>query len=201
MNNSKTRVKQGRKTRGQTHQRFSGKREEIVKQLYKDLKEWEAKLAPPKIAELIAAHLDKYHGQNPKLIAMQDQFATDVDAHGAWKHRGRTNIGSGNGVKIVCPSFKDVCKTCQERNHHANHIGNQTATAVKMAGINSGNKHVFDPIVDYYYDTVYDIRFTIPDTAAAKEAWRNEHPEDLEKKRYWDDADNYKDYEKYGAIL
>lgn len=186
VNYSKTRVKQGRKTRGQTHQRFSGKREEIVKQLYKDLKEWEAKLAPPKIAELIAAHLDKYHGQNPKLIAMQDQFATDVDAHGAWRQRGRTNIGSDNGIKIVCPSFKDICKTCQERESHVSH---------KPGG------HDFDPIVDYYYDTVYDIRFTIPDTAAAKEAWRNEHPEDLEKKRYWDDADNYKDYEKYGAIL
>jgi hypothetical protein len=73
---------------------------------------------------------------------------------------------------------------CREKEKHPNHPG-----------------HQFDPIVDFYYDTVYDIRHTIPDTAAAREAWRNEHPADLEGKSFWDDADNYKDYEKYGAIL
>ena len=56
-------------------------------------------------------------------------------------------------------------------------------------------------MVDFYYDVIYDIRHTIPDTAAARDAWREAHPADIEGKRYWDDADNYKDYEKYGAIL
>jgi hypothetical protein len=182
----KQKAKTGRKWHGQgTPRRFTSNREEIVRQLYVDLKDWEAKLAPEKIAELIAAHLDKYHGQNPKLIAMQDQYATDVDAHGAWRERGRTNIGSDNGIKIVSPNIKPWCKACKERENHPNHKGG----------------HEFDPVVEFFYDVIYDIRHTIPDTAAAREAWRDDHPADPEGKRYWDDADNYKDYEKYGAIL
>lgn len=180
------RTKTGRKWHGKgTPRQYGNYREEVVSRLYIDLKDWEAKMAPPKVAELIAAHIDKYTGMNPKLITMQDPFATDVDAHGAWRERGRTNVGSGNGIKIVCPSFKDTCKHCGERKNHANHPV----------------KHEFDPNVIYFYDTVYDVRFTIPDTAAAREAWKENHPEDLEGKRYWDDADDYKDYEKYGAIL
>lgn len=179
--------KTGRKWHGNGSPRmFTGNRETIVRQLYADLDEWERKMAPEKIAELIAAHLDKYHGQNPKLIAMQDPNATDVDAHGAWRVRGRTNIGSGNGIRIVSPNFRDVCKTCQERRNHASH---------------GPGGHDFDPIVEYFYDTVYDIRFTIPDTAPARNAWKDDHPEDSEKKRFWDDADDYRSYEKYGAIL
>jgi hypothetical protein len=179
-------AKTGRKWHGKGSPRtFKSNREEIVRQLYIDLKDWEAKLAPEKIAELIAGFLDKYHGQNPKLIAMQDNNATDVDAHGAWRERGRTNIGSDNGIKIVSPAVKPWCKICREKENHVNH----------PAG------HQFDPMVDFYYDVIYDIRHTIPDTAAARDAWREAHPADLEGKRYWDDADNYKDYEKYGAIL
>jgi len=183
--NYKGRVKTGRKTHGQSHRTFTNTREQIVAQLYKDLDEWEAKMAPEKIAELIAAHCDKYHGNNPKLIAMQDPYATDVDAHGAWRERGRTNIGTGTGIKIVSPNFHNTCKVCQENEKHANHRGG----------------HPFDPVVTYFYNTVYDIRHTIPDTAAARNAWKVDHPEDLEGKRYWDDADDYKSYEKYGAIL
>lgn len=178
------RAKTGRKWKGQgTPRTFQNNREEIIKKLYEDLSEWEKGLAAEKIAELVAAFLDKYHGQNPKLIAMQDPQATDVDAHGAWRERGRTNIGSGNGIKIICPSVSGRCKTCQERENHANHPG----------------VHKFDPVVTYFYDTIYDIRFTIPDTAEARKAWQDDHPADAENKRYWDDADDYREYEKYGV--
>jgi hypothetical protein len=200
--NYKGKVKTGRKTRGQSNRTFTSNREQIVSQLYKDLDEWEKKMAPEKIAELIAAHCDKYHGNNPKLIAMQDPYATDVDAHGAWRERGRTNIGSNNGIKIVIPNFHDTCKVCKERENHPNHVGHHRAAAMNQAKIPAtSSAHLFDPVVDFFYTTVYDIRFTIPDTAAAKNAWKADHPEDLEGKRYWDDADDYKDYEKYGAIL
>ena len=97
---------------------------------------------------------------------------------------GQTS-GSDNGIKIVSPNFKPWCKVCNEKEKHLNHPG----------------KHEFDPFVDFYYDVIYDIRHTVPDTAAAREAWRNEHPADLEGKRFWDDADDYRDYEKYGAVL
>ena len=179
------RAKTGRKwkNQGSSPRTFQSNREEIIKKLYEDLSEWEKGLAAEKIAELVAAFLDKYHGQNPKLIAMQDPQATDVDAHGAWRERGRTNIGSGNGIKIICPSVQDRCKTCQERENHANHKG----------------VHKFDPIVIFFYDTIYDIRHTIPDTAEARKAWQDEHPADVEGKRFWDDADDYKSYEKYGV--
>lgn len=182
---SNQRAKTGRKWRNSnsTPGQFKSNREEIIRQLYIGLTEWEKDKAPEQIAELVAAHIDKYHGQNPKLIAMQDPHATDVDAHGAWRERGRTNIGSGNGIKIVCPSPQNRCKICQENERHTNHNGG----------------HKFDPVVIFFYDTVYDIRFTVPDTAAARKAWQEDHPADENGKRYW--THDYKDYEKYGAIL
>lgn len=180
--------KSGRKWRnqGQSAETFTSNREAIVKQLYADLDEWEKRTAPERIAELIAAWGDKYQGKNPKLIAMQDPHATDVDAHGAWRERGRTNIGSDVGIKIVNPQFYDICKTCQEKEKHPGH---------------QPGGHKFDPVIKYFYSVIYDIRHTIPDTAAARTAWKNDHPEDELKRRYWNDDDDYKDYEKYGAVL
>jgi hypothetical protein len=166
-------VKTGRKWHKQNKapKQFREDRQTQVQQLYADLDAWEASEAPAVVAELVARHSDGYHGRNPRLIAMQDKLATDVDAPGAWRERGRRQIGKGTGIKIIYPGAKwsepdpnDPSKTIEH--------------------------------VSYRITYVYDIRHTVPDTKAAVDAWQADHPTD-DGARTWADDDDYTKYNIY----
>jgi hypothetical protein len=165
-------VKTGRKWKkqGKAPKKFREDRQDQVKQLYAELDEWEANEAPSVVAELVARHSDGYHGRNPKLIAMQDRKATDVDAPGAWKERGRRQIGKGTGIKIIFPAskwFEDDPNNPGQKIEHVN----------------------------YAMRYVFDIRHTIPDTPAAIAAWNADHGKDEETGfRTWNDDDDYTKY-------
>jgi hypothetical protein len=136
------------------------KRQEIVKQLFDQLDEWEKDQAPAYIAELMARH-DKYHGRNPLLIAMQDPDSTDVDSYNAWLERGRRPMGSGYGIRIVRPIGR-----WEEKDPN-----DPTKTIEHVRG--------------YDYFPVFDVRHTIEDPdemvnhkpTAAMLAWRAAHPD------------------------
>jgi hypothetical protein len=165
-------VKTGRKWHKQNRapKPYAEDRQAMVAQLYIDLDEWEKNEVPEVIAELVARHSDGYHGRNPKLIAMQDRLATDVDAHGAWKERGRRVVGKGTGIKIIYPSTR---WTEPNPNDPAKPI-EHTSYAMRY---------------------VFDIRHTVPDTPEAIQAWNEDHPKDEETgNRTWDEGDDYTKY-------
>ena len=165
-------VKTGRKwvKQGKAPKKFREDRQDQIKQLYIDLDTWEKDEAPSVVAELVARHSDGYHGRNPRLIAMQDRLATDVDAHGAWKERGRRVVGKGTGIKIIYPAQRWT-----EPNP------NDPANPIEHAS--------------YAMTYVFDIRHTIPDTPAAVKAWNEDHPKDEETGfRTWQDDDDYTKY-------
>lgn len=168
-------VKTGRKWHKQNKapKKFREDRADQVKQLYADLDAWEKDEAPAVVAELVARHSDGYHGRNPRLIAMQDHLATDVDAHGAWKERGRRVIGKGTGIKIIYPA-----RRWTEPNP------NDPANPIEHA--------------NYAMTYVYDIRHTIPDTPEAVKAWNADHGKDEETGyRTWNEDDDYTRYNVY----
>lgn len=170
-----TDVKTGRKwvKKGQRPKKFREDRQSQVQQLYADLDAWEATEAPAVVAELVARHSDGYHGRNPKLIAMQDRLATDVDAPGAWKERGRRQIGKGTGIKIIFPASKWYEPDPKDASKQIEHVS-------------------------YRMLYVYDIRHTIPDTPEAVKAWNEDHPKDDETGfRTWGEGDDYTVYNKF----
>lgn len=145
-------VKTGRKTRGKSNKKFREERKSIISQLYADLEQWERETAPEIVAELVARFSDGYHGRNPRLIAMQDPDATDVDAHGAWKERGRRVVGKGTGIKIVYPAY-----------------------TYKVEDPDNPGK--FTEHTEYRITNVFDIRHTVEDDPAVIKQWHADHPD------------------------
>jgi hypothetical protein len=153
-------TKTGRKTwkKGVTTE----KRREEVKQLFASLAEWKEQQSPELIAEAFSAY-DGYSQNNALLIAMQRPNATDVDAHGAWKERGRIPVGKNTGIKIVYPAGK---WTEPNPNDPANPI-----------------EHVYFGI-RYVYDVATTIERgnTEDETDRITAKWRADHPNGWEVK-------------------
>jgi hypothetical protein len=143
-------VKTGRKARKPGFW-TTEKRQEIVKQLFSDLDEWEKEQAPAYIAQIMSTH-DNYHGRNPLMIAMQDPEATDVDSYKAWLERGRRVMGKGYQVNIIRPHI------IQERDPD-----DPSKTISKVIGY------------DYY--PVYDVRWTVENEVDIVKQWHVDHPE------------------------
>jgi hypothetical protein len=150
----KQQAKTGRKVRksGKPARKFLEDRQAEVADLFERLKAWKAEQSVDVIASYVAK-FDGYSENNALLIAMQDPFASDVDARGAWLERGRVPIGQGTGIKITYPAGY---ATVDDPDHPG-----QTKRIVTSYG------KVY----------VFDVRRTIENTPEAREAWKADHPE------------------------
>lgn len=126
-------------------------RAEEVRQLYRDLDDWESEQATAYIAEVLARY-DGYNGRNPLFIAMQRPDATDVDSYKAWTERGRRVMGRGYGIKIVYPGPRWYEEDPEHPDKPIEHIS-------------------------YRITQVFDVSNTIEDTPEEIAKWREAHPD------------------------
>lgn len=150
-----TEAKTGRKVRksGKPSRQYLEDRQAEVAELFEQLKAWKAEQSVDVIASYLAKFGDGYSENNALLIAMQDPFASDVDARGAWLERGRVPIGKGTGIKITYPA--------------------------SFAMIDDPDKPGQQKRIVTAYGKVYifDVRRTIENTPEAREQWKQDHPE------------------------